>query len=120
MKKLITGIALFVATGLLTQAYAQETTTTRTTTTTTHHRTMYYYYPETNVYNNPTTGDYYYYDAPTTTWTTVKTLPSTISVTPDDRATVYYSDDPWKHNSYDKKRYKAKKNGKVKEKTTTN
>ena len=98
----------------LSSAMAQ--TTTQTTTTTV--RTKYYYYPSSNVYYNPTTSDYYYYDTPGSTWSDVKTLPSTITLNENDRNTLYYSGtDPYKNNSMDLKKYKIKKNGKVKTKS---
>lgn len=111
MKKIIMAAGLLLS---LSSAIAQ-TTTTQTTTTTS--RTKYYYYPSTNVYYNPTTSEYWYYDTPSTTWTEVKSLPATVTVSDNDRNTIYYSGtDPYINNTVDLKKYKVKKNGKVKAK----
>lgn len=89
---------------------------TMSTTTTTMHR--YYYYPTTNIYYDDVTGNYWYYDDPTTKWVIVKTLPTTITVTKTSPKykIVYNGDDPWKNNAADMKKYKVKRNGKIKSK----
>ena len=115
MKKLIMGVCVVVGVGFTTQTIAQ---TVVTTTTTRQGRVKYYYYSDANVYSNPTTGDYWYYDEPTTKWVTVKSLPSTIAVSDADRHEVWYSgDNPYQHNAVDMRRYKVKKNGKIKPKS---
>ncbi|MDB5196335.1 MAG: hypothetical protein JWP88_706 [Flaviaesturariibacter sp.] len=123
MKKTFFAIAAFFTIGLA--AKAQDTSTrviTRThrTTTTTHTRTTgtpYYYYPDANVYYNEKTGDYYYYDEPATTWTTSRILPAYLVVDKKPRYTVYYNgNDVYTQNTEHLKKYKVKKNGKVKAK----
>jgi len=100
--------------GAVVAASAQ--TTTQTTTTTTTHK--YYYYPESNVYYDQSSGNYWYYDEPTTKWTEVQTLPSTITITKTTHRypIAYKGDDPWKNNASDMRKYKAKKNGTIKAK----
>jgi hypothetical protein len=103
MKKIILGLVLLFALGSAMDANAQ--------------RVKYYYYPSTNVYYNTVSGDYWYYDDPTTTWMTVKTLPTTIAVDDNDRYVIYYTGtDVYKQNMEHKKKYKVKKNGEIKEK----
>jgi hypothetical protein len=107
MKKIL--LALFVFGTFLTAS--AQTTKTTTTTTTTH---KYYYYPESNVYYDQASNSYWYYDEPTTQWTTVQTLPSTITVSKTRYPITYKGDDPWKNNAADMKKYKVKHNGNVK------
>lgn len=109
MKKLLSVLILSFA---LISSFAQ--TTTRTTTTT--HRTYrYYYYPASNVYFNEASGNYWYWDNGSSQWTTVQTLPANIKVVKSGRYLVNYNgDDPWKNNPDDIRKYKVKKNGKVK------
>lgn len=93
-------------------AMAQNQTTT-TTTTTTH---KYYYYPSTNVYWDQSSGTYWYYD--NGTWTSVESLPSTITITKTTPKYRIYTkgDEPYINNATDIKKYKVKKNGTIKTK----
>lgn len=113
MKKIILGLAMFFALMSTVQVNAQTSNTTSTSSST---RVKYWYYPSANIYYNDTSGDYWYYDDPSTTWTTVKTLPSTYVIndkTP--RYEVWYDGtDVWKDNATHLKKYKVKKNGRVK------
>jgi hypothetical protein len=103
MKRLIVALALLFALGSSIDVNAQ--------------RTRYYYYPETNVYYNTVTGDYWYYDEPSTTWMTVRALPSTLTINDNDRYVLMYDGtDVYKENAVHKKKYKVKKNGEIKEK----
>ena len=105
MKRIILALALLFALGSSTKLTAQEV------------RTRYYYYPSSNVYYNPTTNEYWYYDDVSTTWTEVKTLPTTITITKTPRYTVYYNgDDVWMDNAAHMQNYKVKKNGTMKAK----
>ena len=113
MKKLF---FLLLVCGAMFTASAQDTThmTTTTTTTTTH---KYYYYPQSNVYYDESGNDYWYYDQPTSKWTMVETLPSTIVVDKTPRYLINYKgNDPWKDNAAHKAKYKMKHNGTVKTK----
>ena len=103
MKQLIIAVALLFAVGSTMEASAQ--------------KTRYYFYPETNVYYNTVTGDYWYYDEPTTTWMTVRALPTAITVNDNDRYVLMYDGkEVYKMNADHKKKYKVKKNGEIKEK----
>ena len=105
MKRIILALALLFALGSTTKLAAQET------------RVRFYYYPSTNVYYNPASDQYWYYDDVSTTWTEVKTLPTTITLTKTPRYTVYYNgEDVWKDNATHMQKYKAKKNGTMKAK----
>ncbi|MDB5231096.1 MAG: hypothetical protein JWN76_1901 [Chitinophagaceae bacterium] len=104
---------LFVALLVTGFAFTSSAQTTTTTTTTTH---RYYYYPDANVYYEPSSSNYWYYDEPSTKWVTVRTLPSGINVAKRKYKTFnYIGTDPWKDEAFAKK-YKVKKNGKVKTK----
>jgi hypothetical protein len=100
-------------------AQTDSTTTSNTTTTTTNTTThKYYYYPESNVYYDDVSGSYWYYDQPSTKWTMAQTLPSTVTLVKTPRYQVNYNGtDPWKNNAADLKKYKVKKNGKIKAKS---
>ncbi len=105
MKRIILALALLFALGTTTKLTAQEV------------RTRFYYYPSSNVYYNPATTQYWYYDDVSTTWTEVKTLPTTITITKTPRYTVYYNgEDVWKDNTAHMQKYKAKRNGTMKAK----
>ena len=94
MKKILVVLAVLFAFGIK-QASAQT-------------RVTYYYYPSANVYYNVGTHDYVYYNAGT--WTTVKTLPSGVTITRTPRYTVYYNGpDVWRDNAAHKTKYKVKK-----------
>lgn len=95
-------------------AIASSAQTTTTTTTTSH---TYWYYPDVNVYYEPSSSNYWYWDEPTSKWVTVTTLPDNISVTKHKYKTFKYTGtDPWQDEDIVKK-YKVKKNGKVKTKS---
>src|SRR5438105_6952379 len=105
MKRILLALALLFALGSTTKLAAQET------------RVRFYYYPSTNVYYNPASDQYWYYDDVSTTWTEVKTLPTTITLTKTPRYTVYYNgEDVWKDNATHMQKYKARKNGTIKQK----
>jgi len=105
MKRIILALALMFALGSTTRLAAQET------------RVRFYYYPSTNVYYNPTNAEYWYYDDVSATWTQVKTLPTTITLTKAPRYTVYYNgEDVWKDNTMHMQKYKVRKNGTMKAK----
>jgi hypothetical protein len=109
MKKILLAALLIIA-GATT--FAQ---TTSRTTTTTHRTYRYYYYPASNVYYDEASGNYWYWDNGSAQWTTVQTLPTNIKVTKSGRYLVNYNgDDPWKNNSDDIRKFKVKKNGKIK------
>ena len=106
MKKIL--LAMIVCLSLLAgkQSAAQDTVV---------QQTKYYYYPSSNVYFNPATNDYWYYDEPSTTWTSVKELPSTMTLVRSPRYLVYYKGtDVWKDNPAHVKKFKVKKNGDIK------
>jgi hypothetical protein len=107
MKKIIFGLLFIFAAA--TQATAQTDTS----------GTKYWYYPGQNIYYNDATGDYWYYDKKTTRWADTKTLPDTYTMQDtDDRYPVYYNGtDVWRNNKTHTTKYKAKKNGTVKQKT---
>ena len=114
MKKILIGfLMLFALAGTL-QVRAQDGTTTTTTNT----KVRYWYYPSSNVYYNDATGDYWYFDTPTTTWMDVKSLPTTYVI--NDRSPKYQvwynGSDVWKDNAMHLKKYKVKKDGRVKSK----
>lgn len=130
MKRIIFGTMLLFAFGSTMNAIGQTTGQTTTTTTVTsdqntnanHMRYKYYYYPSisatsSDVYYNTVTGDYWYYDTPSTTWMSVKTLPSGYTVDDNSKYVVYYNgNDVYKDNPMHKKKYKVKKDGTVKSK----
>ena len=96
MKKILVVLAVLFAFGIK-QASAQA-------------RVTYYYYPSANVYYNVGTHQYVYYDPGVTTWTTVKTLPSGVTITRTPRYTVYYNGpDVWKDNAMHKTKYKVQR-----------
>ena len=65
----------------------------------------------------PTNAEYWYYDDVSATWTQVKTLPTTITLTKAPRYTVYYNgEDVWKDNTMHMQKYKVRKNGTMKAK----
>lgn len=109
MKKIIFSLALMLSIFSISRVYAQDPVVTET---------HYYYYPSDNVYYNETTGDYWYYDTPTSGWISVKTLPANIVI--KDNAprfdVVYSGTDVWKDNKMHLKKYKVKKDGRVKAK----
>ena len=77
----------------------------------------FYYYPSSNVYYNTSTSEYEYYDEGSSTWVTVKELPSTITLVKTPVYTVYHNDaEVWKDNAEHLKKYKVNKEGKVKAK----
>ena len=84
----------------------------QTTRTVTH---RYYYYTSANVYYDEESGNYWYWDAPSSQWKMTQTLPANITVVKSPKYMVHYEgDDPWKNNAADVKKYKVKKNGRVK------
>jgi len=94
MKKILVVLAVLFAFGVK-QASAQV-------------RVTYYYYPSANVYYNIGTHDYLYYDPGTTTWVTVKTLPSGVTITKVPRYTVYHNGpEVWRDNAVHKTKYKT-------------
>lgn len=106
MKRIILGLALILTLGSATKLAAQEI-----------QRVRFYYYPSSNIYYNPATDQYWYYDDVRTTWTEVKTLPTTITISKTPRYTVYYNgEDVWKDNAVHLKKYKGKKDGTMKAK----
>lgn len=106
MKKILLAFALVAALGVSAQQQQPPPTKVR-----------FYYYPSSNVYFNPVTNEYWYYDDATTHWMEVQTLPTTITFVKSPKYTVYYpGEDVWKDNATHKKKYKAKSNGKTKEK----
>ena len=111
MKKILLGIVMLFALGSTAKLAAQIETKQQ-------QRVKFYYYPSSNVYYNVSTGEYEYYDQPTTTWMTVKTLPSTITIEKTSpKYTVYYNGtDVWKDNAIHMRKYKEKRNGVVKTK----
>lgn len=80
----------------------------------------FFYYPSTNTYYNEATSEYLYYDEPTSTWLTVKQLPTTIVVEPTATKypIMYKGNEVWKENADHKSKYKVKKDG-MKEKSKT-
>lgn len=100
--------------GSILSVSAQERTTQTTTTTITAHK--YSYYPASDVYFDQATGNYWYHEKGSATWTMTQTLPSTITVEKNSAQypLTYTGNDPWKNNMDDIKKYKIKKNGKVK------
>lgn len=100
-------------------ALAQDSTVKTTTTTTTANK--YYYYPESNVYFDETTGNYWYKDKGATQWTKTETLPTTIVLEKKQRNLMpFIGEEPWRNNREDLKKYKVKKNGRVKVKMKDN
>ncbi len=99
MKKVLIGFLLLFT--LATKVSAQEREVTQV---------KYWYYPAQNIYYNDVSGDYWYYDVPSQAWITVKTLPTTYTITPtDERYVVYYNGpDVWKANKQHKVKYKVK------------
>jgi len=93
MKKILVVLAVLFAFGIK-QTSAQA-------------RVAYYYYPSANVYYNVVTHDYVYDNAGT--WTTVKTLPSGVTITRTPRYTIYYNGpEVWRDNAEHKIKYKMK------------
>ena len=111
MKKILFGCMMMFAVCSAVNVNAQDASTATSTT-----RVKYWYYPSSNVYFNDATGDYWYFDQPTTTWMDVKTLPSTYVISEKTpRYSVWHNgSDVWKDNSMHLKKYKVKKNGRVK------
>ena len=104
MKKIILGLLLCTT---MVSASAQVTRTT------VHHR--YYYYSSANVYFDEESGNYWYWDTPSSQWKMVRTLPADITLVKSPKYQLRYEgDDPWKKNADDVKKYKVKKNGRVK------
>ena len=99
-------------------AMAQEPATAATSTTTDAGRVKFFYYPSSNTYFNEATSEYLYYDEASSTWLTVKQLPTTVVVEPTAmKYAVYYNgNEIWKENPAHKTKYKVKKDGTVKEK----
>jgi hypothetical protein len=109
MKKIL---FLLLLAGAVFSASAQTTTTTTRTTT---HKYRYYYYPASNIYYDEDSGNYWYWDNASSQWSLVQTLPSNMKVVQTQRYPVMYNGaDPWKNNAADIKKFKVKKNGKVK------
>ena len=91
------------------QIYAQQITQEQ------QQQTKFYYYPSSNVYQNTSTNEYWYYDDANNTWTSVKDLPSTVTLVKDPSYVVYYKgSDVWKDNAEHIKKYKVNKKGHVK------
>jgi hypothetical protein len=68
----------------------------------------FYYYPSSNVYYNTASGKYIYNNSGT--WTTVTTLPSTISIARTPRVIVYNTTPRvWENNGNHKAKFKAAK-----------
>jgi hypothetical protein len=108
MKKFIFGLVLLFSLGGATKLMAQETKT---------QQVKFYYYPSSNIYYNVTAGEYWYYDDVSATWTQVKTLPESITLTKAPVYTVYYNgEEVWKENAAHMKKYKVKNNGTIKAK----
>jgi len=92
-------------------ASAQVTDTVSTTTTV--HK--YYFYPSSNVYYDEATGSYWFWDKSSSQWVTAQTLPSAVPLIKTPQYSLNYNGiEPWKNNAVDLKKYKVKKNGKVK------
>ena len=71
-------------------------------------QTKFYYYPSSNVYFNTASGKYIYNNSGK--WTTVNTLPSTISITRTPRVIVYNATPRvWENNGNHQAKYKAAK-----------
>lgn len=106
MKK---ALFLLLICGAMLSASAQTTTVTDSVTHT------YYYYPSSNVYFDQASGNYWYWDKSSSQWQMNTTLPQTVTVEETDKYQIpYKGNDPWKNNAEDMKKYKVKKNGKVK------
>jgi hypothetical protein len=118
MKKIIVAMTILFAAGISTGASAQQTQQTQQTQPAQTSQTIkYYYYPSSNVYYNESTGEYLYYNDADASWTTVKTLPSTIVLEQTPRYEIQYNGtDVWKDNAEHIKKYKVKKDGEVKAK----
>ena len=124
MKKIL---ILFLISGSVLTASAQvdSTTTTTSTTTSTTNSTVqpsqhqYYFYPSQNLYYDKASGNYWYKESPSaTTWTETTTLPSTMNLENEENYPLHYQGtSPWKNNTADLKKYKARKNGAEKMKT---
>ena len=112
MKKIL--LSLLIC-GSIFSASAQESTTKVTTTTTTT-APKYSYYPAIDVYFDQTTGNYWYHEKGSSKWIMTQALPPTIIVenTSVKYPINYTGKDPWENNLSDIKKYKIKKNGKVK------
>ena len=111
MKKLMILACAFIISATATQSFAQTTDAQKQA------RVKYYYYPSQNVYYNTVSSDYWYYDMPTTTWSTIRTLPANVTVSDDDKYVLWYNGtDPWKNNAADIKKYKVRKDGSIKTK----
>ena len=86
-------------------------------TSATKHQMKFYYYPSLNIYYDPTAEDYWYYDESNSNWTSVKQLPSSVTLVRSPRYLVYHNDaDIWKDNAEHLKKFKVKKNGEIKTK----
>jgi hypothetical protein len=71
-------------------------------------KTKFYYYPSSNVYYNTASGKYIYNNSGT--WTTVATLPSTLSIARTPRVIVYNTNARvWENNSNHQAKFKAAK-----------
>ena len=115
MKKIL---FLLLLAGTMLSVSAQTTTTTTRTTT---HKYRYYYFPAQNIYYDEDSGNYWYWDNANSQWSMVQNLPSNITVVKTQRYPVLYNgNDPWMNNAADIKKYKVKKNGKVKIKPRRN
>jgi hypothetical protein len=116
MKKILF-LSLVVLMGF--SAMAQEPATAATAATNDAGRVKFFYYPSTNIYYNEATSEYLHYDDATSTWLTVKQLPTTVVVEPTAmKYAVYYNgNEIWKENAAHKTKYKVKKDGTVKEKS---
>ena len=109
---------LFLLAVTMLSVSAQTTTTTTRTTT---HKYRYYYYPAQYIYYDEDSGNYWYWDNTSSQWTVVQNLPSNVKVVQARRYPVLYNgNDPWMNNAADIKKYKIKKNGKVKIKPRRN
>jgi hypothetical protein len=114
MKKILLG-ALVLLSVYGFKASAQVNTSTASTGVTTHHHHEYYYYRSSNVYYDPEASVYVYYDEPSSKWLSAQKLPSNLVIANSPRYTIVYDgDDVWQQNAVHLKKYKVKKNGRIK------
>lgn len=120
MKKIIFGTLALILSTVLT-VHAQEATQDKAAAATSEQRIKFFYYPSNNVYYNEASSEYLYYDEPSSTWMTVKQLPTMIVLEPTAMKYAVYSNNKeiWKENNAHKTKYKVKKDGTVQQKTKT-